>query len=63
LEEDRKDVVRCLNKGIADPACGVRGASAWVAGQLRIKELLPGLSSTLKEEKDNAVKKAIAAIQ
>jgi hypothetical protein len=59
LEKNRKDIVRYLTKGLQDRACGVRGASAWIAGQLHIKEVLSALSSALKVEKDKDVKKTI----
>jgi hypothetical protein len=59
VEKNRNDIVRYLMKGLQDPACGVRGASAWTAGQLQIKEALSALLSAIKEEKDNDVKKTI----
>ena len=59
MEKNRKDIVRYVTKGIQDPACGVRGASAWVAGQLQIKDALSALASAVKDEKDNDVKKTM----
>jgi hypothetical protein len=59
LEKNRKDIVLNLTKGIQDSACGVRGASAWVAGNLHLKELRSPIASAVKGEKDSDVKKTM----
>jgi hypothetical protein len=60
--QNQAELVQFLVKTLKDPACGVRGASAWVAGQLRVREVLPDLKNALKQEKDATVRQTFEAV-
>ena len=55
-------IVKPLIERLKDPAPGVRGAAAWVLGQLDIEESLDALKEAITEEENSAVKKTLEEV-
>jgi HEAT repeat protein len=56
---DRDMVVPVVSKMLGDPALGVRGAAAWLVGELGLEELCPSVQRALDSEKQEDVKKSL----